>query len=76
MLANRSTVQACPFCSSNNADIFERDEQLWSVSCPNCGAIGPEADSVNMATKLWNHGAVRQNTDSLTEQNERKELLR
>jgi hypothetical protein len=75
MVANRSAVQACPFCGSSNADFFERDEQLWSVSCPDCGAIGPEANSINSANELWKFGVIRESTEPLIEPNEPKESI-
>ena len=41
----------CPFCGSDNIDIWKGE---FSLYCVDCGAIGPEAPNATEAVKRWN----------------------
>ncbi len=45
-------VAACPFCNSDNV---ENDHTIpWWVTCHDCGADGPTADTEEEAADAWN----------------------
>lgn len=52
-----AAIEACPFCSSVQADVYEIDLGVWAVYCPRCRASGPHTFSSQEAVSLW---ALRQ----------------
>lgn len=49
-----TTVMPCPFCEYDDVYISEIEPGRLAVDCPNCESIGPFADTVEDAARLWN----------------------
>lgn len=46
---------SCPFCDSRNVEAHEHiSGEYVQCHCMDCGAIGPEADDVELAFAIWN----------------------
>lgn len=47
---------ACPFCHTpgEQLEVIEIDRSQWAVTCPKCGAIGPQHPSQSAAVRRWN----------------------
>jgi len=43
----------CPFCSGEAIEFAHDQPNVW-VECHECGAQGPEEETLNMASKAWN----------------------
>lgn len=51
----KDELKPCPWpsCGSKNVSIGGGCEIYW-VGCDNCGALGPEAKTIEQAAALWN----------------------
>lgn len=47
-------ILPCPFCGYRDVEICEVEPGRIAIDCPDCECIGPFADSVEEAAKLWN----------------------
>ena len=43
----------CPFCQTSDVRSMEIDTDVWAVYCRQCGAIGPNAGSEQLAHQKW-----------------------
>jgi len=54
------SLSACPFCLNTNQDVYRRDNHptykstIYYVTCPDCGAHGPDCFTENAARINWN----------------------
>lgn len=48
----------CIFCNAPDLRIFEIDTGKWAVVCPQCGAIGPQATTSEIAVSRWNGATI------------------
>lgn len=44
---------SCPFCASEATEAIEIDYAQWAVTCSQCHAIGPTAETKEDAFILW-----------------------
>lgn len=57
-------LKPCPFCQSDDVDAeFARGHKYVSSGCMNCGASGPDAETVDEAVKLWNTRSPEEGKD-------------
>ena len=48
-------MRECPFCASDDVgpEEFSGDTPVWSVTCDECGAMGPISSSEKEAVEKW-----------------------
>lgn len=51
-------LDACPFCGSIDLNFSSNGHENFFVSCEQCGAEGPAAESKQRAADLWNTRAA------------------
>ncbi len=44
----------CPFCGSDEVQVFELHQGIWAVSCDNCEAFGPHKIGKEKVEAAWN----------------------
>ena len=49
-----TTIRNCPFCDHDDVEINEIEPGRYAIDCPECECIGPFADDVDTAIRLWN----------------------
>ena len=54
----------CPFCRTHDVRSIEIDTGVWAVYCRQCGAIGPNAGSQQLAVQKWSDGQAASCSDS------------
>lgn len=47
-------IQPCPFCGHDDVEIDEVAPSVFSIACPECGAIGPDRGTVMESISFWN----------------------
>ena len=48
-----NAIAACPFCMSNEQQVYEVDGGIWAVYCANCKTIGPHTSDAGEARSRW-----------------------
>jgi hypothetical protein len=47
-------IRNCPFCDHADVEVNEIEPGRFAIDCPDCECIGPFADTVDLAIRLWN----------------------
>jgi len=56
-----SEISACPFCGFDDFQIAGTASMMFSITCPDCGCIGPQAGIITDAIERWNDRALTPN---------------
>ena len=55
--ATKEIFEPCPFCGSEDVDMFELEATRFAGGCHNCGTEGPDGETKWEARELWNQRA-------------------
>ena len=47
-------IKHCPFCDHADVEVNEIEPGRFAIDCPECECIGPFADDLDTAIRLWN----------------------